>query len=71
MANPYQPPQAKVSAVPADTENNSGGGKSIVIPDGIKGWSWGAFLLIPVVIGILAAIIIPAYVKSRGVSVGH
>ncbi len=26
-------------------ENNSGGGKSIDIPEGIKGWSWGAFFL--------------------------
>ena len=136
MANPYQPPQAKVSDVPSDAENNSGGGKSIVIPEGIKGWSWGAFLLnwiwsifnktwlgllalipyvgfimaiylgikgrelawrnkrwdslehfkrvqrswskwglivllIPAVIGIVAAILIPAYVKSRGVPVSH
>jgi hypothetical protein len=136
MANPYQPPQANVSAVPADTDNNSGGGKSIVIPDGVRGWSWGAFLLnwiwsifnktwigllafipyvgiivavylgikgrelawrnkrwdsfehfsrvqrgwskwaliillIPAVVGIIAAILIPAYVKSRGVTVNH
>jgi len=26
-------------------ENNSGGGKEIVIPPGVKGWSWGAFFL--------------------------
>ncbi len=135
MANPYQPPQANVSAVPADTENNSGGGKAIVLPDGIRGWSWGAFLLnwiwsifnktwigllalipyvgilmavylgikgrelawrnkrwdsfehfnrvqrswskwglivllVPLVLGIVAAILIPAYVRSRGVAAG-
>jgi hypothetical protein len=136
MANPYQPPQANVSAVSSDVDNNSGGGKSIVIPEGIRGWSWGAFLLnwiwsifnktwigllafipyvgiivavylgirgrelawrnkrwdsfehfsrvqrswskwalivllIPAVLGIIAAILIPAYVKSRGMAVSH
>lgn len=29
----------------ASVENNSGGGKDIEIPEGIRGWSWGAFLL--------------------------
>jgi hypothetical protein len=44
MENPYQPPQATVGDVTSG-ENNSGGGKSIVPPPGIAGWSWGAFLL--------------------------
>lgn len=44
MENPYQPPQATVGDV-ATGENNSGGGSAIVPPPGIKGWSWGAFLL--------------------------
>lgn len=28
-----------------DQENNSGQGKVAALPEGIKGWSWGAFLL--------------------------
>lgn len=28
-----------------DNENNSGDGSGIIPPDGVKGWSWGAFLL--------------------------
>lgn len=24
--------------------NNSGGGRTIPLPDGVKGWSWGAFM---------------------------
>ena len=44
MENLYQPPQSMVDDV-ATGENNSGGGSSIVPPPGIKGWSWGAFLL--------------------------
>ena len=44
MENPYQPPQATVGEVMIG-ENNSGGGSSIIPPPGIKGWSWGAFLL--------------------------
>ncbi len=43
MHNPYQAPNAQVSDVHG--ENNSGGGSSIVVPEGVKGWSWGAFLL--------------------------
>ena len=27
------------------SENNSGGGGNIIPPVGVKGWSWGAFLL--------------------------
>ena len=44
MENLYQPPQSMVDDV-ATGENNSGGGSSIVPPPGLKGWSWGAFLL--------------------------
>ena len=43
MANPYQPPRAELADV-TPGENNSGGGKSIEVPAGVKGWSWGAFL---------------------------
>jgi len=42
MENPYQPPQATVGEM-AVGDNNSGGGKDIVVPPGIAGWSWGAF----------------------------
>lgn len=45
MNNPYQPPQAAVADIAYSGENNSGGGKAITLPDGVKGWSWGAFLL--------------------------
>jgi hypothetical protein len=44
MTNPFKPPAAIVDDVFLG-ENNSGGGKGILPPDGIKGWSWGAFLL--------------------------
>lgn len=44
MTNPFSPPSAVVDDV-FDSENNSGGGSSITPPDGVKGWSWGAFLL--------------------------
>jgi hypothetical protein len=44
MENPYQPPQSTVDDVMTG-ENNSGGGSSVIPPPGIKGWSWGAFLL--------------------------
>ena len=43
--NPYSPPTAVVDDVTGDVENNSGGGKHIEVPPGVKGWSWGAFLL--------------------------
>lgn len=45
MSNPYLPPSAVVSDVVDDSLNNSGGGKSIEVPPGVAGWSWGAFLL--------------------------
>lgn len=44
MTNPFNPPTAVVDDV-FDNENNSGGGSRIIPPDGVKGWSWGAFLL--------------------------
>jgi hypothetical protein len=44
MTNPFNPPAAVVNDV-WDDENNSGGGSGIIPPDGVKGWSWGAFLL--------------------------
>jgi hypothetical protein len=34
-----------VAQTPPPPENSSGQGRSAVIPDGIKGWSWGALLL--------------------------
>jgi hypothetical protein len=44
MHNPYKPPSADLNFVD-NSENNSGGGAGIVPPNGVKGWSWGAFLL--------------------------
>lgn len=44
MNNPYQPPQAVIGDVFAAGENTSGTGKNAVLPAGVKGWSWGAFL---------------------------
>lgn len=38
----YEPPNSDITP---QFENNSGQGKGILVPDGIKGWSWGAFLL--------------------------
>jgi hypothetical protein len=43
MNNPYSPPKAQVADISAEADNNSGGGRDIVPPDGVKGWSWGAF----------------------------
>ncbi len=45
MENRYSPPQAEVADLLVSGENNSGGGSGIVPPEGVKGWSWGAFLL--------------------------
>jgi hypothetical protein len=45
MENRYSPPRAAVSDIAPPGENNSGGGSGIVAPPGVKGWSWGAFLL--------------------------
>jgi len=44
MHNPYQPPQTTVADVVDPTVNTSGAGKAAVLPPGVKGWSWGAFL---------------------------
>jgi hypothetical protein len=44
IENPYQPPKAHSSDVYAGADNNSGGGSDVLPPDGVKGWSWGAFL---------------------------
>lgn len=44
MHNPYQAPTATLEQASSDL-NNSGGGSSVVPPPGVKGWSWGAFLL--------------------------
>lgn len=41
--NPYDSPTSQLHHV--QEENTSGKGKGYPIPDGIKGWSWGAFLL--------------------------
>ncbi len=42
MTNAYEPP---VSNLNREEYNNSGQGKGIVPPEGIKGWSWGCFFL--------------------------
>jgi hypothetical protein len=44
MQNPYGPPQSPLDLPPVG-ENNSGGGRNIIPPPGVSGWSWGAFLL--------------------------
>jgi hypothetical protein len=41
MNDIYQTPEADLEK---DVENTSGMGKDAVIPEGIKGWSWGAFM---------------------------
>ena len=42
--NPYQPPQSDLKDLMVG-ENTSGMGANAVIPEGVSGWSWGAFLL--------------------------
>ena len=44
MNNPYKPPLAHVDDI-SESENNSGEGSGTIPPPGVKGWSWGAFLL--------------------------
>jgi hypothetical protein len=44
MENPYATPKAQPRS-PDELVNTSGMGAGAAIPDGIKGWSWGAFLL--------------------------
>jgi hypothetical protein len=43
--NPYQAPSAALLRDDMEGENTSGMGKGHPVPDGVKGWSWGAFLL--------------------------
>jgi len=45
MNNPFRPPAARVDDIVPDGCNNSGAGSSVIPPQGVKGWSWGAFLL--------------------------
>lgn len=45
MQNRYSPPLAQVADVFPTGANNSGGGSGVIPPAGVKGWSWGAFLL--------------------------
>lgn len=46
MQSPYDPPTANLITLPdLDFDNTSGMGKGHPIPDGVKGWSWGGFLL--------------------------
>ncbi len=43
MNDIYKAPESELFV--DNEENNSGMGKGIVPPPGVKGWSWGAFLL--------------------------
>ena len=38
----YEAPKSNLTK---ESENNSGQGKGTIPPQGVKGWSWGAFLL--------------------------
>lgn len=42
MNDIYSSPEAELSKV--NEENTSGMGKNAELPEGIKGWSWGAFM---------------------------
>ena len=44
MSNLYSPPEASLE-LESSEENTSGQGKDAILPDGVKGWSWGALLL--------------------------
>ena len=44
MSNLYSPPEASLE-LESSEENTSGQGKDVILPDGVKGWSWGAFSL--------------------------
>lgn len=44
MNDIYKTPSANLNTN-IDILNNSGGGKGIIVPDNVKGWSWGAFFL--------------------------
>lgn len=41
MSDVYSSPKSDLTT----GENTSGMGKGVEIPDGVKGWSWGAFML--------------------------
>ena len=43
MENPYLAPGASLDQT--DGPNTSGTGSGAIIPPGVAGWSWGAFLL--------------------------
>ncbi|GAA5169889.1 hypothetical protein [Viridibacterium curvum] len=43
--NPYAPPQSPVYEVGQEGENTSGMGKGHPIPEDVKGWGWGPFVL--------------------------
>jgi hypothetical protein len=43
--NPYAAPQGAFEMPHVAQENTSGMGKGYPLPEGVKGWSWGAFLL--------------------------
>lgn len=43
MNNPYQKPASDLGE--SSTQENNSGMKEKTYPDGVKGWSWGAFLL--------------------------
>jgi len=42
MSNANNTPESELLT---EVENNSGMGKNIELPEGVKGWSWGAFFL--------------------------
>ena len=44
MNDVYKTPESEVLNIDKNGENNSGS-KENIFPDGVKGWSWGAFLL--------------------------
>jgi hypothetical protein len=45
MDNRFRPPTADLDSPLGAAANNSGGGKGTIPPEGVKGWSWGAFLM--------------------------
>lgn len=45
MSNTDNPPSPPQPSVQVSDGNTSGLGKNAAIPDGVRGWSWGALLL--------------------------
>jgi hypothetical protein len=43
MTNPYEASKSELGSL--DNESNNSGKKEKIYPEGIKGWSWGAFIL--------------------------